>query len=355
MTGVLAGYLRGRVVSRTLALTAFLTGIMQMLDLLDATTDILDRRLGVQGIVYYATLRLPSEIMLALPFATLLGAMWAFHELARNHEMVPVRASGVSLRQVLLYMVPVALGVALVHLALAQALVPVSETKLATWWEATAPPEESTESTWVRTSDGPVSFAAATPDGRRLSGLTLYLRDENHLLSRRLSAQSAEWHGGAWRLQAIEELRVVDGRVSRSSEDARVWQTNLRPGDVRRVDLAHPTLSSIMLADIIVGERVGTQPISYYQTALYRSLVAPLVPFIMLLLALPTARGLPRRDDGGRDLLVALGLGLAFQLCDGFLAALGTSGRIPTAWAAFLAPALFTAGGLALVSRCERT
>jgi lipopolysaccharide export system permease protein len=77
-----------------------------------------------------------------------------------------------------------------------------------------------------------------------------------------------------------------------------------------------------------------------------RSFVAPLAPFIMLLLALPAARGLPRRSDGSGALLLALGLGLAFLLCDGFMSALGTTGRVPAAVAALTAPLLFSAVGL---------
>jgi lipopolysaccharide export system permease protein len=66
----------------------------------------------------------------------------------------------------------------------------------------------------------------------------------------------------------------------------------------------------------------------------------------MLLLALPAARGLPRRSDGSAALLLALGLGLAFLLCDGFMGALGTSGRVPALVAALAAPLLFSAIGL---------
>jgi lipopolysaccharide export system permease protein len=45
-------------------------------------------------------------------------------------------------------------------------------------------------------------------------------------------------------------------------------------------------------------------------------------------------------------LLLALGLGLAFLLCDGFMAALGTSGRVNAALAALAAPVLFAGIGL---------
>ncbi len=353
MRGVLPAYLRRRVATHTLALVAIFTALMQVLELLDVTTDVLERGLGVTGILYYAMLRMPSEIVLALPLAALFGAMSALHALARSHEMVPIRTAGLSLSRIAVLLLPVPLLIAAMHVALAQSIVPLAEATLKSWWEASAPPEDSPERRWVRTSDGPVSFARADPDGRRLTDVRIYQRGEDRLLSARVSARVARWEGGDWRLEGIGELDVAGGRVLRRADDARVWKTNLHPDDVRRVDVAQPRLSSIMLVDVLAGERVGTQPLSYYQTALYRSFMTPLAAFIMLLLALPTARGLPRTDGEG-GLLAPLGLGLGFLLCDGFMAALGTSGRAPAIAAALAAPLVFAAIGLARLRASER-
>jgi lipopolysaccharide export system permease protein len=354
MKGSLAGYLRRRVGVHTIMLVAFFTALMQVLELMDMTTDVLERGLGVKGLVYYAALRVPSEILLALPLAALLGAMWAFHNLARNHEMIAIRTSGVNLKQIIVYLLPVPLIVALAQLGLAQLVVPETEAALQSWWVATAPSDETPKPTWISTSGGSLSYLAASPDGRRLTGVRIYLRGEDKLLSARMSARTAEWAEGDWHLQDVEHLEVVRGRAPYSSEPSRTWKTNLHPEDVRRAEIARPKLSSTMLIDVIGGERAASQPLSYYHTALYRSVVAPLGPFVMLLLALPAARGLPRRNDGGAALLVALGLGLGFLLCDGLMAALGTSGRVHASAAALAAPALFCAIGLLQLHFSER-
>ena len=53
--------------TRVMAALVVLVSILQILDLLDVTTDILQRRLGVAGVFYYATLRLPSLIEQVAP------------------------------------------------------------------------------------------------------------------------------------------------------------------------------------------------------------------------------------------------------------------------------------------------
>jgi lipopolysaccharide export system permease protein len=342
----LAAYLRRRVAARTLALIVLLTALMQVLELLDKTTDVLDRGLGIKGLAYYAALRLPAEIVLALPLAALLGTMWALHDFARNHEMVVIRTMGVSLTRIVRYLLPVPLAVALAHFALTQSVTPDAERKLQSWWTATAPPEDSPEPSWIRTSAGPMSYLTASPDGRRLTGVRIYQIGEDKLLAARISARTADWEDGAWRLQDIEQVRVPDGEALPVSGPTATWQTNLRPDDVQRAEIARPSLSSATLIGVIGGERAASRPLSYYQTALYRSFLAPLMPFIMLLLALPTACGLRRQSEGSMALLLAFVLGLAYLLCDGLMAALGASGRVPPAGAALAAPALFSAIGL---------
>jgi lipopolysaccharide export system permease protein len=350
---VLGSHLRGRVAGQMLALLAALTGLMQMLELLDVTTDVLDRNLGVTGVLHYALLRLPSELMLALPLAALLGAMSTFYAMARAREITALRSAGLSMGAVLRYVLPVPLLFAVAQLGLSQLIVPAAEASLKTWWDSTAPENGPANPRWVRTSAGAVLFDRNSPDGRRLQGLHIYERGDDGLLTVRTRARSARWVSGQWLLNEVEDLNIEQGAAVRRKTLQRFWKSNLRPEEVMQLDVAQPHLSSTNLVDVIGGERVGTQPRSYYQTVLFKSFTAPLTVFIMLLLAVPPATTMERGGGGGR-LLLALALGLGFLLCDGILSAMGTSGRIPAWAAAAVAPALFAAIGLVQLRACEK-
>jgi lipopolysaccharide export system permease protein len=353
MKGVLASHLRRRVATQILALLAVLTGLMQLLELLDVTTDVLDRKLGLGGILHYAVLRLPGELMLALPLAVLLGAMSVFYSMARTLEVTALRTAGISLRSMLRSLWPVPLLFAILQITLSQTLVPTAESKLKRWWDSTAPAEEVPDTRRVYTSAGLVSFERNSPDGRHLQDLHIYERGGDGHLATRTRARAADWTGRGWWLTGIANLRVVDDTVIRESQPSRIWITNLRPGDVVRLDVPQPHLSSLMLVDVIAGERVGAQPRSYYETVLLRSFTAPLGIFIMLLLAAPPATTLVRAGGGG-GLLRALGLGLGFLLCDGIMSALGTGGRVPAWTAAVAAPVLFIVIGLLQLNSCDK-
>jgi lipopolysaccharide export system permease protein len=354
MNAVLPGYFRRRVGVQVLALLAVLTALLQMLELLDMTTEVLKRDLGLRGLLYYAALRVPAEVVLMLPIAVLLGTMTAMHSMARNLEITTIRCAGVSLMRIFGYLLPVPLLFAALQFAMAERVLPQTENTLKEWWSESTPAGESATRLWVNTDRGPVSIDGVSADGKHLRGLRLYVRNADAMIESRLAAADAQWDGQVWRLDTVTDLRIADGRLQRVREPTRVWETNLKPDDVLRLDVARPRLSSMMLADVIAGARVGTQPLSYYRTVLYRSFTAPFAVFVMLLLALPTACSQPRGRAGSREMLYGLGLGLAFLLCDGIVGALGTSGRMPPLTTALAAPLLFGAIGLLRLRIYER-
>ncbi len=353
MSGQLPAYLRRRVGLQILALLAVLTAMMQLLELLDVTSDIFDRGQGLGGLMYYALLRTPAELGLALPLAVLLGTMIVMNSMARRLEIMAMRASGVSFKRMLGHLLPLLFVIAIFHATLMQAVLPRVEVELKRWWNASAPAEEAPAPLWVHTRGGPVSIETISPDGHHLKGVHLYVH-QSGLLTSRLVASTAHWDGRTWQLEDVTELRISDSEVKRIHDDAREWRTNLQPDEVLRLNVARPYLSTMMLAEVIAGARIGSQPRSYYQTALYRSFTAPFGVFIMLLLALPTAATLTRGSGGGGAMLLALVLGLGFLLLDGILASLGASGQMSPLYSALGAPLLFGLIGLVRLQLCER-
>jgi lipopolysaccharide export system permease protein len=355
MKRVLGRYLRGRLTGQIFGLLLALAGLMQLLELLDVTTEVLDRDLGLAGIGRYAALRLPSQLVVALPLAGLLGSMSAFYAMARTREITALRSAGVGLWRVLGYLLPVPLLFAVLHLGLTQFLVPKSEASLRTWWDSTVPLEkQAAKPQWVHTNRGVILFERSSADGTHLMGLRIYTRNDSGLLTARTTAASARWNGSSWALEEVQELRATPGKAVVPIAPATVWESNLRPEDVVQLDAADPHMSGTALADVLVGDRVSTKPESYYKTVLARSFTAPLTVLIMMLLAFPAAI-MSERGGGSGRLLVAMALGLGFLLVDGVMSAFGTSGRVSPWWSALAAPAIFFVLGMLQLRSCEAT
>jgi lipopolysaccharide export system permease protein len=347
-------YFRSRVGAQIMVMLLVITALIQLLELLDITTDVLKRDQGLVGILYYGALRIPVDLVTAVQPAVLLGTLLALSAMARNLEIVTMRAAGIGTMRLLGYLLPVGLVLAVAQFALSEMVLPGADNELKQWWSASAPADDAPIQRWAHTNGGTVSMDSISPDGSRLKGVRLYVRTAEGLMSDRIVAAEAVWNGKDWLLKDVREFKIAGDKVARSHVAESHWETNLRPDDVLRLDVDRPNLSTRMLGEVIAGTRAGTLPHRYYQTVLYRSFTAPLGIFVMLLLALPTACVLPRSNRGGRAVGLALVLGLGFLLCDGLVAALGTSSRWPPLAIALAAPVLFSAIGLVQLRASER-
>jgi lipopolysaccharide export system permease protein len=353
MSAVLGNYLRRRVTLQIFGMLLALTGLIQLLELLDVTTEVLDRKLGVMGVLHYAALRIPSEMLLALPLAGLLGSMATFYAMARAREITALRSAGVGLWRLLVYLFPVPLLYALLHVGLVEKVVPAAEGAFRSWWDSTEPLEDKlADPRWVRTNSGILLFERNSADGRRLLDVRIYVRGEDGLLVLTTRADEARWNSDHWRLVGTTDVHAGPGDWKRGASE-RDWVSNISPDDVIHLDEAAPHLSSSALADVIGGERVSTRPPSYYLTVRLQYFVAPFTVFIMMLLAMPAAIVSERGGGGGR-MLLALFLGLGFLLVNGIFSSFGTSGRISPQVAAVAAPAIFALLGLVQLRACER-
>ena len=193
----LSAYLTRMMTVRTAAAAAALMGLLQLIDLLERTSDILARG-GALGILRYMGLRLPFMFVEVAPFAVLAGAIFTFSQLARNSELVVMRITGLSLFQIFRRTLPVALVVAGLDLVIADQVTPRAQQELAAWWAASAPGAVHKPPTphWFRIDGDIVVVQSASSDGRALHGVSIYERDGEKALTRRLSAALATTGAG---------------------------------------------------------------------------------------------------------------------------------------------------------------
>ncbi|HEU0197885.1 MAG TPA: LptF/LptG family permease [Nevskiaceae bacterium] len=351
-------YLRRRVLGAGFGAWAVLTALMQTLDLLNATGDILKRGLGLAGVMHYALLSLPSELLMALPLAVLIGTLLAFYGLARTREGLAIRASGISLRRTVLWLLPVAALFAVLQFGLADRIVPPSQTALAQWWNATRPPDTTPAETgprWVRTHNALISIGGISDDARHLTHITTYRRDAVGLLTARWTANAAQWKNHGWELTSRTALDLQADHLQHRKEPSATWHdADFAPRDLLRLDVSQPHLSTATLLGVIAGRDVSALPLSYYQMALWSLFVDPLAAFVFLLLTIPACRTSLRAEGAGTVLVWALALGLAYVLCNGLLASMGSAGRLQPAFAALLPLALFLGVGTIQLIRADR-
>jgi lipopolysaccharide export system permease protein len=338
-------YVSRLLLTRTVVTIVVLIGLVQVLELLDVTSEILSRGLGAAGIGRYSLLRLPGQFQQVASLGMLVGAIFTFAQLARNSEMVVIRATGANIYRVLRMMAPVAIGLALIDFVVAAEVAPRTQAELQQWMKATAPAAEvkPAKPHWFRMGQDVVLVTSMSPDGHTLQGVHIYRRDADKLLTQEISAPSATAEAGGWRLHGAVVTRVLKDTAVAAPPRDMDWTTPMTSGELRRLFQAAQDIPTAQAVSAITGTGPTDRSPGFYDTRLYRTFAEPLGAVVMLLLSAPAALSSLRSDQGMRLFLFGLCAGLFYLVADGLLTALGETSALPPLLAAWSAPVAFSA------------
>lgn len=338
-------YILRTVGTRVLGAALILFSILQILDLLEVTTDILDRGLGTAGVLYYAALRSPRLIEQVAPIATLAGGLFAFSQLARESAIIAMRATGISAYRILAMAAPIAFLVMAFDFSCAQIIAPRTDPVLAAWWQATTPVADRKipGPRSFRSADDLVIASGASADGRLLNAVKVYRRDKAGRLIERVEAPNAAYtHGGGWTLNRPVIARFNGEQVTIVPAAKLTWPSPLHPQDIQALfaDSPVPTAATARRALLNGG---GDRPASYYETRLLAAFAGPFAALVMLLLSAPVALANFRSGQGAVLLTGGLAAGLLFLVINGLLSALGEGGSLSPILAVWGGPVIFAA------------
>lgn len=338
-------HLSKAVLYRIIFAILLLGGLATALDLVESASEVLKRDDG--GLLRYLALKMPLIISAVAPVALILGPVLAFLTFSGRNEFTIMRVSGATTYRMLGALVPLAVALGLGLFALNDRIAPLLESRLLTWLDDA--PSAATGEFWARTSTEIIHADASSQRGDLIFGAEIYETDPLGRLTARMSAASARFVDGAWRLE--DATRLIPGDPASIRIDGAVWETPLRPANVRALAAPGQSVAGNVARRILTGGWAGNRTGGYYQVRVYRGYAALLTPAVMVLLAAPAAFGMRRSGGMGRRAAFAVALGFAFLLLDGMLTALGETGALPPLLAAFGATAIFAAiGGYALIS-----
>ncbi|GAN81304.1 LPS export ABC transporter permease LptG [Acidocella aminolytica] len=345
-------YFGRHFITAVLAMAAGLAGLVALFDFLELLRESATAPRATFGILLeIEALRLPWSFMQIIPFAVLLGGIYAFWRLARSSELVVARAAGISAWQFLA--TPVFVAWLLGGLC-TTALSPVSAVMYGR--------AEQLDNSYLKPSGGPLSLNGGslwvrqadkglTPSGVAVlhaSNVWLHNRSlqANHVsilrlssdtsLLQRLEAQHATLSPGSWDLQ---DVAVLQPDAPPKHVQDMTFPTDLTVNRVQESFASPNALSFWALPGFIhLLKRSGfsaTQHELVFQTLL----ALPLLCATMALVAAGFSMRPSRRGSAGAMLISGVGFGFALFMVSEVANQFGTSGAIPVVLAAW-APAL---------------
>jgi len=359
----------GNYVSRSLLahLALMLVGFvafMLLLEMMNRSDEVVELHgSGMLVLIRYAGLRLPDLAAFILPFAVLMAALLMLAKLARNNEIMALKAAGLSFYRLLIDMLPAALLVGLIHFIVSDQVVPRTARMLSEWDAAAeaeraaqdplkAPPGKS--GVWLRDGTSILHIDVVLSQGTEVRGVTIFERSQGGVLSRRLLAKRATYDGTAWTLHDVQVQSVAGGQDREPEIIPRLpWPASLTPGHLVDLSTDPATLSVAEVYRFVANPDVGARPVDLYETWLLRKIALPLVTLMMVLLAAPVAQGLQRHGGIGAGLAAGVALGFVYFVTDGLMLTLGEIGTVAPVVAALSPLVLFAAVGIGALLKIE--
>jgi lipopolysaccharide export system permease protein len=311
--------------------------------------DLINRTAGhtvTSGVIIgMAFLQLPNLGQKLLPFAVLLGGVFAFARLSRNQELVATRAAGLSAWDFLAPPLTVALLIGIVAVTV---FTPITARLLAQFAALEAKYIRGEESQlavsqnglWLRQGDeqhqSVIHALRVADQGVRLEDVDVFLYGPSDHFLGRIDARGGELHPRVWVLRDAW-VSGLDGKPEH--HDTYDLPTTMTATQIQESFASPDTLSFWALPGFIRAAQNAGFAATRYELYFYTLLALPLMFAAMVLMAASFSLRLQRGGGLGRMVLISALSGFGIYFFSDLTRALGTSGILPVLLAA-TAPAL---------------
>jgi lipopolysaccharide export system permease protein len=343
------------IVGAAFALLAF------SIDIVDLTNRTAGHGVPTLAIVGMAILQLPDLGQKLLPFAVLLGGVYAFARLSRSQELVAIRAAGMSAWEFLAPPLAVAAGLGFLVVL---AITPLSAQMLAQFsaLEAKYIKGEASQLSvarnglWLRQGDekqqSVIHALRVADQGVHLEDVVVFLYGAGDHFSGRVDAKSAdlEIKTGAW---VMRDAWVSSNEGKKTHYTTYQLPTTLTPVQIQESFAPPETLSFWALPSFIRAAQAAGFSAIRYELYLYTLLAMPALFAAMVFMAASFSMKIGRSGGLARVVVISALSGFGVYFFTQFARALGQSGILPVALAATAPAAASILIGMTLVFNQE--
>jgi len=341
--------------------------VFSLMDLINKINDFIPHKPSVGDLLFYAVLTLPHYLLYLMPMVSLLSGLFVFGQAGRRRETVAIKASGGSIKILLVPFVYLGIALSIASFLLGEFVVPDCSRKTHLLKNTLSKKENiltSKEGTlWLRTRDAIVKIDLFLPSKGIIKGVTI-MKMENDMLVERTEAESAEWRPalgsigspgttdsqeapgsgrrGVWNLRGVTQYTTKSGTIVKYKE----MQTDaVAPPEIFSIEMQQP--EEMNVRELTAYTR-RLKDAGFKNTKLLVDIQSrisyPLINAIMLVLGAALA---VRGGLGGGLVTAAVGIfiSLLYGVSYATSLSLGYTGILPPIPAAWLIPLMF--GGMA--------
>lgn len=328
---------------------ALVFGVCVTLAFVIDVVELLNRTAGRESvplmtIMRMALLKLPNLTEKMMPFAVLFGAIWCFARMTRSQELVVARASGVS---AWLFLAPALCSALLIGVFMTTVYNPFAATLISYYEELEARYIKgkpsllavSANGLWLRQGDEKgqtVIHALHVSDrGLKLRDVIMFIYEGKDQFRGRIDAGAAQLLKGKWRLEKAWVTGPDRPAVFYPSLDVK---TSLTPDQIQESFATPDTIAFWDLPGFISQAEAAGFSATKHRLHYHALLAGPMLLCAMIFVAAAFSLRLARLGGAARLILSGVLTGFLLYFFTDVTHALGMSGTVPVALAAW-APA----------------
>jgi lipopolysaccharide export system permease protein len=349
MSSILSRYVIRNVLGTTLLVMLVLLTLSGLYIFITQQDEIGVGSYSLEDAFLFVGLNLPKYAFDMLPIAALIGALLALGNLARSMELIVVRAAGVSVARISLWVAGAGVILMLLTGILGELVAPQMEQygrRMKTFEKYHDYSLAGNRSAWAKDGDTIVSVGQQSGDNRYGGVFVFNFNPQHRLVSVGRASSASIDADNVWRLENYRESRFEEERVvPRGPAPAQV-RTRLSAEFLGLAVLDPESLPGRGLLSYIRHLKENDLDSRAYETAFWARIARTVAVAIIVVLAVPFAFGPMRSTGTGSRTVVGIMIGVVFFLLAKMLESGGAVFELPPiviAWAPTTLLALITA------------
>ncbi|MDW5417792.1 LPS export ABC transporter permease LptG [Iodobacter sp. CM08] len=336
-----------------------LLGLYTFFDLIAELGDLGVGGYGLKDALIYVALRSPANAYELLPIAVLIGGIFGLSHLSGSSELTVMRASGVSLRRLLLWLCLIGTFYATLTLLLGEYISPAGN-RMANQHRLAATQSmlvgDFRSGVWIKDGKQIVNIAEMLPD-LTVVHARIYEFGQTLTLEKIIEGHNGRFQSkGNWTLQkaTITQFLPEHAGVVLSKPTTFNWQTSISPAMLAVLLVEPAQMSATSLMSYVEHLKRNKQKTSRYELALWGKLFYPLACLSMVLIALPFAQSQRRSGNAGVRIFIGIACGLVFHFLNQIVVYLGDLYSWPPPIVVSIPTLLFLSAAALMLWRQER-
>ena len=353
--GIIQRYLIVAIIKATLAVLMIALAVDLFVEFANEMGSVGKGGYTLAEALLYVPMTIPADLYTLFPMIGLLGVLIGLGALSSNNELLVMRASGVSLFNIMQAVFISAVIIGVIALSIGEVLAPklsLQAKNLKQFAITGNQAVETSKGVWMHVGNDFLNIAHIVERTRWL-GVTRYHFDDQNKLLAEAWARRVEYRDKQWVAFSVSETSLFKDHIQSQQLSSQVWPITLVPNALAYGFDDAAQMSLLKLHTFIHYRVQARLPLNRYALDFWQRIFQPFAMLVMMMLAIPFVFVSARSGAIGVRVLMGVMVSMGFYLLSQLLGQFSIVYRVPAWIGAFLPITIFFMLSLWLLRRVK--